>query len=472
MIKSAVFLFFSVAILPILSSIAEPISAHAQTVSTDFCYTFAQNLGEGRSISSADAQALTTALSSAGFWNANTSITSYNDAVASAVSGFQEKYASQILTPNGLSYGTGYVGASTRAELNALYGCNPASPTGTANQSFQGCPVGWICTPPTQSQAAYSCPTGWTCVPASGGSSTVMYSSIPASSATLSLDATTPIANTTSVTNIAAGTYLNLPILTFDVNAQGSTLHLHSLTVNLADAGPGNVTNAYLYQGSTLIASTQISDYATNIATFNNIPDNTPGASVAANTSVPFTVAVDVTGLANIANEVSVPVTVTASILPSDLNIYNATDNRATISGSATGNPVTVEGAGVRFSLPSVPTITKQVGFIGASGNSTATYTAAFDVQATTVDTSAILGLPNSSSPAISSTGYYPLVGVFENTTNINSAAEALSNFANASISYSQPANTTLSSDGASFTIAPNQVVMIPVTVSFTVNSI
>ncbi|GMQ95479.1 MAG: hypothetical protein BMS9Abin13_594 [Patescibacteria group bacterium] len=40
---------------------------------------------------------------------------------ASAVERFQELFAPEILAPSGLSLGTGYVGPSTRAKLNALY---------------------------------------------------------------------------------------------------------------------------------------------------------------------------------------------------------------------------------------------------------------------------------------------------------------------------------------------------------------
>ncbi len=47
----------------------------------------------------------------------------FGDFTAAAASGFQEKYRDEILTPNGLKYGTGYVGKATRQKLNQLYGC-------------------------------------------------------------------------------------------------------------------------------------------------------------------------------------------------------------------------------------------------------------------------------------------------------------------------------------------------------------
>jgi len=47
----------------------------------------------------------------------------FAESTASAVSGFQEKYRAEILTPLGLKYPTGFVGKATRAKLNQLYGC-------------------------------------------------------------------------------------------------------------------------------------------------------------------------------------------------------------------------------------------------------------------------------------------------------------------------------------------------------------
>ena len=51
----------------------------------------------------------------------------FDDQTASAVTGFQQKYASQILTPSGLTNGTGYVGKATRTKLNSLFGCGVIS---------------------------------------------------------------------------------------------------------------------------------------------------------------------------------------------------------------------------------------------------------------------------------------------------------------------------------------------------------
>jgi hypothetical protein len=168
-----------------LSVVAIPAPTYAQTTSTTFCYNFSNNLGEGRPLSSQDAQALTQALSNAGFWTSGTPITIYNDEIASAVSGFQEKFASQILTPNGLSFGTGYVGSATRAQLNRLYGCSTSGNTGTLLTTQ--CPSGWTCTPPSSSQTVFQCPTGWSCTPFS---STI----------------TSPIATPPVTTNIVTGT--------------------------------------------------------------------------------------------------------------------------------------------------------------------------------------------------------------------------------------------------------------------------
>src|SRR3989344_4094958 len=94
--------------------------------SQQFCFNWNRNLrvedvGE-------DVSALHRALALEGL--SNLTGRDFTEDTAGAVVSFQEKYAREILTPNGLRNGTGYVGASTRAKLNTLYACRrPANPS-------------------------------------------------------------------------------------------------------------------------------------------------------------------------------------------------------------------------------------------------------------------------------------------------------------------------------------------------------
>jgi len=84
-------------------------------------YTFSTNLTVGST--GTDVTNLQTVLKSDASVYPEGLVTGYFGALTkAAVVRFQEKYAASILTPLGLTAGTGNVGASTRAKLNALYG--------------------------------------------------------------------------------------------------------------------------------------------------------------------------------------------------------------------------------------------------------------------------------------------------------------------------------------------------------------
>ncbi len=80
--------------------------------------TFDKNLGLG--MSGDDVKALQEILISEGVWESEVGATGYFGSITKlAVIKYQEKYASEILEPLGLTKGTGFVGSSTRAHLES-----------------------------------------------------------------------------------------------------------------------------------------------------------------------------------------------------------------------------------------------------------------------------------------------------------------------------------------------------------------
>ena len=129
-----------------------------QSKTVSWCHDFNVNLKLGDI--GEDVSSLHIALNKEGFsagnWEQSTK--NFSEGTASNVSGFQQKYVSEILAPLGLKYGTGYVGKATRAKLNELYGCGIIPKTDVSEQVkcvFKGSTENQKCYTATNSTSPY-----------------------------------------------------------------------------------------------------------------------------------------------------------------------------------------------------------------------------------------------------------------------------------------------------------------------------
>ncbi len=277
--------------------------------------------------------------------------------------------------------------------------------------------------------------------------------------ANVSLDAASPLVGSIPVTDTTNNQYLGLPVLIFDVNAQNDNLHLHNVSVQLVTSGVGQINAAYLFQGSTQIMSSGVSG---GYAIFSNITDGTQGANIPVNTTVPYTVKVDATGVSSSTS----PFVVRAIFdgASASTTVYNSIDGNATSSGVATGNNQTVASKGPLFTLVGTPSIVKTNITAGGATTTTFQYSATFNVQVQAIGTDVVLGLPNATTTPVA----------FSSTTAqvyMNGSALGLVSASAGVTAYSQPTNTTISVDGTNFTVARNSSVTIPVTYSFTIEA-
>jgi hypothetical protein len=213
----------------------------AGTTTGGVSYTFATNLKMG--MTSTDVMNLqkvlnmnsATQVSATGAGSPGMESTYFGAKTKAAVIKFQELHMAEILTPVGLTKGTGFVGASTRALLNTM-----SVGTGTGTGTGTGLPAG--CT----STAGFSPTTGASCATGviTGGGVT------NGTTLNVSLSSDTPVSGTL----IAGQAVADLAHFTF-TNTTSSEVKVTNLVFNRTGvSNDTTLVNVYLYNGASRLS--------------------------------------------------------------------------------------------------------------------------------------------------------------------------------------------------------------------------
>ena len=263
-----------------------------------------------------------TQVASSGVGSLGNETTYFGNLTKTAVIKFQNKYASEVLSPIGLTSGTGFVGALTRAKLNTMGGVTTTPPSTTV-----GCAPG----------ALYSSVTGQPC------STTTPPATTTGTDLAVTLSSDSPA---TGGAIVAGQAIADLAHFTFKNNTS-SEAKVTKVTLNRTGISNDTaLTNVYLYDGVRRVSDS--ASVASGVISFNDAAGLfTVGAGASKNISVRADISASVAGQIVGVSLASVVSTVNASgsfpVMGGYLSVATATLGTLDFNTTTTPSATTVD---------------------------------------------------------------------------------------------------------------------------------
>ena len=299
--------FISSKAAKIAAGLVGVIAGVAMIATTVSAATFTTNLKQGST--GADVKNLQVLLNSdpatqvsvSGAGSPGMETSTFGPATKRAVIKFQNKYASEVLAPAGLTAGTGFVGVLTRAKLNTM-GSTVSTTPSTTTSTVPGCLPGYLFSPTTSQPCGTTTTTTTT---ATGPISVSLANDNPAASAVVAGQATADLAH-----------------FAFTGNGTLSSVKLQRTGIS----SNTTLSSVYLFQGNARVSDGASVD-SNGVITFNNL-------GLAVNGSLTLSVRADIASGA------------AGQIVGVTLTGYTAAGSTVMTTANIAGNYMSVASAG------------------------------------------------------------------------------------------------------------------------------